>query len=383
MNASPKPAPGRLASRPFRSLAALKDTASTSRVLNLGVVAARSRQDPDYSRQPMFKSCLNHAIILKHHLRSNERVLFKTDRSEATKILLPFEWTDLSMGGRSVFFGQIGYKETLQDELGIDSVSLAHDVEILQLIDKLPSLDPFLLREHLLRHDKKVAACYFDISPNDAQRMQDFVASELSALITLATGTDSKTDNQLGRMVTAILSVDVGDRLEPLRKTLGMTAPEFKEGAFSWRGFLYYKWVLGDLNDLLSKTLKSIVQLALVGPADRDTKQFVVVSREKLAREIQAAMHEVRNALKVYDVAFFGLVKQGNGTAFREFLLSAPKMFLEIGEKLGKVSHICSFWRYRFPPGTPSEMAADEARDFFREFDVSMAKGSATERAWS
>ena len=34
---------------------------------------------------------------------------------------------------------------------------------------------------------------------------------------------------------------------------------------------------------------------------------------------------------------------------FRDFLLSAPYMFLELGEKMGAISHIVSFWRYRFP----------------------------------
>ena len=29
-------------------------------------------------------------------------------------------------------------------------------------------------------------------------------------------------------------------------------------------------------------------------------------------------------------------------------------MFLELGEKLGSISHIVSFWRYRFPPGGPT-----------------------------
>jgi hypothetical protein len=57
-------------------------------------------------------------------------------------------------------------------------------------------------------------------------------------------------------------------------------------------------------------------------------------------------------------------------------------MFIAIGEKLGTISHICSFWHYRFPVGRPAEMASDEVQDIFREFDVSMAKVSETERAW-
>ena len=38
---------------------------------------------------------------------------------------------------------------------------------------------------------------------------------------------------------------------------------------------------------------------------------------------------------------------------FREFLLGAPALFLEIGEKMGAMSHVTSFWQYRFPAGAP------------------------------
>ena len=45
-------------------------------------------------------------------------------------------------------------------------------------------------------------------------------------------------------MVTAMLSGQVNEKLEPLRMTLGLTGPDFREGAFGWRGFLYYKWAM-------------------------------------------------------------------------------------------------------------------------------------------
>ena len=45
------------------------------------------------------------------------------------------------------------------------------------------------------------------------------------------------------------------------------------------------------------------------------------------------------------------LVEKQTPKTFRDFLLSAPHMFLELGEKLGAISHIVSFWRYRFPTG--------------------------------
>ena len=61
--------------------------------------------------------------------------------------------------------------------------------------------------------------------------------------------------------------------------------------------------------------------------------------------------NHVNKALAVYDSSFNDLVEHQTPKTFRDFLLSAPYMFLELGEKLGAISHIVSFWRYRFPPG--------------------------------
>ena len=61
--------------------------------------------------------------------------------------------------------------------------------------------------------------------------------------------------------------------------------------------------------------------------------------------------NHVTKVLAVYDDSFADLVAHQTPKTFRDFLLSAPYMFLELGEKMGAISHIVSFWRYRFPAG--------------------------------
>ena len=73
-------------------------------------------------------------------------------------------------------------------------------------------------------------------------------------------------------------------------------------------------------------------------------------------------------ALAVYDPAFNDLVAHQTPKTFRDFLLRRPYMFLEMGEKLGAISHIVSFWRYRFPPGGPANIDAEELAAIFQDF---------------
>ena len=51
------------------------------------------------------------AFLLKHRTRADETYLFASPRAVATKIIIPFDLTDLRAGGRSLFVDQRGYAE--------------------------------------------------------------------------------------------------------------------------------------------------------------------------------------------------------------------------------------------------------------------------------
>ena len=235
--------------RSFRSLSGLERTASTSRVLNLAAVTINHAGDPDYQASPFFTAAaLNGAVIIKHRLRADEQYVFDRIRRIATKVVIPFERTDLSLGGRSLFVGQRGWQDMLR-ELSGSATHDTRDISLLEALDELPSLDPFLLREHLKRRDFKIANCYFAISDPDLERMQRFVSGEISKLVDLAYGAkkDGAPNANISKLVSLLLSGQDDSRLEPLRLTLGLEGENFREGIFSWKGFLYYKWVLSSL----------------------------------------------------------------------------------------------------------------------------------------
>ncbi len=68
------------------------------------------------------------------------------------------------------------------------------------------------------------------------------------------------------------------------------------------------------------------------------------------------------------------LLASNASKTFREFLLSAPYMFLELGEKLGAISHIVSFWRYRFPKTKAALVDAEELSTIFQDFTSGFAE---------
>lgn len=358
--------------RNTRSLVALEKTASTSRVLNLLAVENAHAHTPEWVEAPFFKNrVLNGAIIIKHRLRSDDQFLFGDFRASATKILIPFERTDLTLGGRSFFVGQRGWVELLNEACNYPP-DLAYDLEVLRMIDGLPSLDPFLVRETLRRNSINIAPCYFAISQADTERMHAYVGEAITELVEMAIGNMNGmagSGANLKRLVAALLSTDVDERLEPLRITLQLEGESFREGVFSWKGFLYYKWSLSVLWPDLKRVATEIAQLQITGKREIETAAYLTAARQRLQTAIVTQKNSIARTLKVYDDAFQALTERGEPKTFRDFLLRAPDMFISLGEKVGVISHIGSFWRYRFPPGRPLTASVEEALDILQDFE--------------
>jgi hypothetical protein len=311
-------------------------------------------------------------------MRSDETYMFSSVRSVATKIIVPFDLNDLRAGGRSIFIEQRGFIESLRSAGNYNGGNLERDLRVLKLMNALPSLDPFLLREHLRNNDIEVSPTYFEISSGDQTRMHDFTAAELSKLMQLACG-DSAATTSTSRMVSALLSNQVDEKLEPLRMTLGLTGNDFREGVFSWRGFLYYKWSMDkfwpDVMNVL-REVKAVQPHGLITPAQR---AFLTGARRNIIEMVRNNGQDVDKVLGIYNTSFQDLTTNQSPKTFRDFLLSAPYMFLELGEKMGAISHIVSFWRYRFPPGAPKHIDAEELTAIFQDFGSGFAERACDE----
>jgi hypothetical protein len=362
-----------VADRSIRSLEHLENSASTARVLNLRLVRLRKAKDPDYQAHPLFQSpALNSAIIVKHRLRGNEADMFVTPRRSATKIMIPIENNELRLGARFVFIGQKQFETVLHDAFAVDLTGDSPDRRTLRILDETPTLDPFLLREQLRRNDLEPARCYFDLSDADAKRMFSFAQREVEPLVRLSMGEGPAAIEQAAKLTHKILSNSADASLEPLRRTLQLDPAQFQEGAFCWKAFLYYKWQLSDLLPRVNPVLEQIRNVRPRGPMSDETKIYLHTTRETLSKTLVGGCRKVKGTLEIYDAAYRNLTEQSDPSAFRDFLLKAPALFNDLGERLGAIEHIVSFWRYRFPDGKKPIIAPEELADIFMDFEGSL-----------
>lgn len=357
-----------------RDLSMIRESGSTTRVLNLAFIAERHGDTPEHADKPLFRNKrLNRAVIIKHTVRAHERALFAKPVSRATKVVLPFAAGDLRLGGASFFVGQSDLERLMRETLGgyADNNILAADMYLLGVLDALPSFDPFLMREKLRREGLSPARCYFDVTDADLSRMRRFVTAEIAQLVELAFASEGAAARELAaKLADKLMTDETAQSLEPLRKTLNMSGEEYREGVFAWKGFLYYKWLVGEFAPRLATLAREILSARLQRCTSEERAQLST-SRQNIVDHLGRTSRNVQEALDHYNAAYIDLAN-GRANAFRDFLLRAPAMFLVIGEAVGVVKHVESFWRFRFPTGTIQLLEADEAFEVFLEFEATL-----------
>lgn len=359
-----------MVNRSVRNLSYLQKSASTARVLNLHGLARRLRDDPDYRAKPLFQHpALNRGIYVKHRLRPNEMDLFDDGRAVATKILLPLDPADLRAGGRYVFVGERHFDQVMENVFGDRVGSDRRDRRLLELFDDIPSLDPFLLREHLRRNGFAAAPCYFELSEGDLKRIFSFVEQEVEPLVRMSLRGDAGFSGEAGKLARKMLAANIDSDLEPLRQVLRLEPGEFAEGVFCWKGFLYYKWALKQVMEQTPVVARQIGEIQPRGPQQPHVRDYIETARQNLRSAIAGAMDSAQAILAVYDRAFEEMIRRGDPLAFRDFLLAAPGRFVDLGDRLGAVNHLVSFWTFRFPGSMRAFVTADELADIFLDFE--------------
>jgi len=349
-----------------QSLRNITARSSSARVLDLHSLARECAPDPDHRARPMFAHpMLNRTLVVKHHPRPGE-FEFGADRGAiVTKVIFPFDPGDLDLGGQFLLVDDPDLVDQLERHLDYRDADIDRDVLVLKLLDRLPTLDPFLLYEALNANKIEVATCYFRLSPSDKAEMLDFVARQVETLIGLCFGGVAVSGAQAKRLSELILSEGDSPELAPLRLAMRMEGPQFSQAMFCWKAVLYYRWRSRSLGPEMKLTRRSI---ASVDTARFDIDAAPYVRRAVLELESMIADCERRIAemFRIYDEVFDALTEQRTPEPFRRFLIDGPKLFARLGERMGRLEQLVSYWQHQFPGRSVRQISPEAVFDGLR-----------------
>lgn len=372
----------------IESLRSIAARSSSSRVLDLHSLALEAASDFDYQARPLFTHpVLNRTIIVKHHPRPGEFDLDSNRGAIITKVIFPFDPRDLDLGGQFLLVDDPDFLSQLERQLDFGDIDMDRDILVLMLLDRLPTLDPFLLRESLAANKLDVAPCYFRLSPQDRADMLNFVSEQVEMLIRLCFEKSAATAAQAKRLSALILAEGRSPELEPLRAPLRMTIGEFAQAMFCWKALLYYRWRSRQLGPMVKNTRRGIASLGQVR-FDHDSRNVVRVAVTRLEELISECERGLASTFRTYDQVFQALTVERAAEPFRDFLIEGPKLFRALGERMGRLDQLSSYWGHQFPEGRIKHLTAEGVVEGLRNIlnalslRTSLTDANATSHIW-
>jgi hypothetical protein len=342
------------------SLESLMSARSSSRVLNLvqthrTVDRSGSPMDP-----PLFQSpTLRRSFIIKHRMRPDERLNLPGFRATATKVIIPIDPNNLAVGGKSSFVSEAWFGSLMTEATGTANFLESPDGELLKELDKIPSFDPFLLREWLARMGRVADERYFNLTPSVIEGMEQFVLEEISLLVSMALSGQPATAAVL-RLARKMLSSQYDDDLRPLQEVLRMSPTDFRDGMFGWKGLLYYKWLFRKVDAAIPGMISGMTEARPKRQINREQIAEADAMIRAISNGVHACARSVQVSLLSYDNAYRGLTQTQDPIGFRAFLLRAPQMFIDLGESVGLLEHSVEFWGYRSKLIQPRTFTGDD-----------------------
>ncbi len=317
------------------------------RVLNVNVLTRRIlSKTPDVV--PFFgNKPLNKMVIIKDTLPESLRHL--SNSAIGTKLYFPFNENDVYEGGRTIFVSDKQLEPALIEMFGEGALSkpaLAQDFRIMRVLDRLPSLDPFLLKDVFLNEKIAIDEAYFNIDKDIWKQIETFILQRFEPVVAAAFPDALASDEKARSLIEKIWEARDLDALGPLIDAFRLPKAEALDIFSAWKGINFYAFqyeqAKGQFVTFLT-WLKNL-QPPLASLSAQDRAEFKVLledARNQLRIEWQRADGILKNYQDSYDKMFRQKVSSAE---FVAFLKNSSKHYWDLGNSLGKTGHATYCW---------------------------------------
>jgi len=289
----------------------------------------------------------NNMVLIKDTMPEDLRR--KSKSAIGTKLYFPFNENNIYEGGRTIFVNDKHLEPALREHFGEGALNkdmLVEDMRILAVLDRLPSLDPFLLKDVFLNEKIVINEAYFEVSPEMWKEIETFILARFEPLVRAAFPDTVSSDDRARRLIDKIWEARDLEALDPLIKAFRLPVNEALEIFSAWKGINFYAFQYERTKPNFVKLLTWLkdLQFPAAGvPANErnEMKETLDLARTQLRAEWQKADSILKEYQDSYDKMFKLKV---SSVEFVTFLKKSTQMYWELGNSLGKIGHASYCW---------------------------------------
>lgn len=319
-------------------------------------------------------------IIKEPIMRGAERGA--EDRVIGTKLYVPYNQGDVYEGGRSIFYHDPHLLDVLNEMFGLngstpEEADLKHDIKILGVLDALPSLDGFLMRDALEIEQISVNQHYFEVSEAERATIHAYVRRKFEPLVRRACGEGSALLNQVGHLVDKIWEARDKEALKPLTQAFRFPENEALSIFAAWKGINFYEFEYVRSKGKREKFALWLRDAMPRGVLPKSDLEFLKQQKRRTVERLREHWNTVETIAREYDTVYTRFLNASDGVGdFLAFLRRAHDVYWSMGASLSKINHAVRCWEISTVNGTADRLPAEQLNHLFDTLELVFGKAT-------
>ena len=292
---------------------------------------------------------LNYAILFKCIIL-DDYAKCERDKSISTLVYMPYDSQRPNDGGESFVFSPADFSRYCAHKLhtaNIDLMAVEYDMELLKILDALPTFSPLIVELALERNNMTIPNTYLDLTPELRVKLRAQLKGRIRPLIVAAYDKSSvSVEKAVEDMTGKLFSLHNVREILPLVQALQLPPENAIEFLSSWIGITYFEYeysmIQNHLKEFAVWLSKSSYLNEHISVREKDYADALVRQiKDRLSidwKRIYALSNEYRET-------YSDLVYNGEIAKFSKFLLKCKHAYWELGDLLGRFEQTPIAWR--------------------------------------
>lgn len=324
-----------------------------------GIAATIADDDP---LGPLFRNrFLNESIIFK--VVDSVVVRGKRKYGVETMVYFPYNHQNIYEGGDSILVSDPRRSEKLLHKCGLDLVREDKaddgrwDVQIMEMVDELPTLDPFLLKCKAQQQgiEEQLNPAYFNISIDEWTRIQKPIREKIDALVRKALGMEKndvttdpdlkiKIEENISKFLKKIWEARDIDGIEDFVYGMEMPPERAPELFFAWKAICYYQVQFSEVEPALRRLFAWIGDAKTALPVDfgglrTEAQHQIKRDLKHLRARLRENYLSIVELLNLYEDSYREFIEGSKPGPFKRFLSEADTHYVDLAACLSSNSH--------------------------------------------
>lgn len=315
---------------------------------------------------PIGKMFRNEALNRSLFFKVMEQItsLHHTISIVQTLIYFPFNIDNIYEGGDSILFDDPSFHRLMRSKMALNTMSrqgqidYVMDLELIEMIHALPSLDPFLFKSKAEQLDllDRIHPDYFNIEEKEWDQIRAPIRDKILKLVKGAfAGVDGVEENNsnfdmlAGRFLDKIWEAKDVRGIEDFVRGMDIPPHQAPEMFFAWKAVCFYQAQFELRKPELLAFFAWVGDDNLALPLDvmrltRSDREQVERNLGNLREHMRQSYQKVTTILETYEDSYQRFVEHHEPAPFKEFLATADSHYQELAACLSAATHAAKVW---------------------------------------